>query len=84
VLKQLNEEQILIFNNIMYRKCMYRNIPIHIFLTRSDGIAKFLNLKLIIQALLLIYNKNLSSNLSKIKALLMASTCKVAFHIDVK
>jgi hypothetical protein len=34
MLKQLNEEKIYIFNDIMYRKQMYPlNIPIHIFLT---------------------------------------------------
>jgi hypothetical protein len=63
---------------------MYPNIPIHIFLTRGVGIAKILTLELIIHELLLIYNKDLSSNLKKIKALLMTSTCKTAFNIDVK
>jgi hypothetical protein len=63
---------------------MYPNIPIHISLTRGVGIAKILTLELIIQELLLIYKKDLSSNLTKIKALLMASTCKTAFNIDVK
>jgi hypothetical protein len=31
MLRQLNEEQRLIFDDIMYRKQMYHNIPIHIF-----------------------------------------------------
>jgi hypothetical protein len=34
MLKQLNEEQRLIFDDIMYRKQIYHNISIHIFLTR--------------------------------------------------
>jgi hypothetical protein len=63
---------------------MSLNVPIHVFLTKGAGIAKIFTLKLIIQELLLIYNKDLSSNVTKIKALLMASTCKVAFNIDVK
>ncbi len=38
--------------------------------------------KPIIQGLLWLYNKDLSSNLTKIKAVCMASTSKVAFNID--
>jgi hypothetical protein len=48
MLKQLNEEQRLIFDNIMYRKQMYHNILIHIFLTKGATIGK----KLMIQRLL--------------------------------
>jgi len=54
----------------MHRKQIYFNIPIHIFLTRGARIGKNFTLKLIIQRLLRIYNKNLSSNLTKIKTLL--------------
>jgi len=61
---------------------MYHNIPIHIFLTRGAWTSKTFTLKLIIQVLLQIYNKNLLSNLTQIKELFMASTCKVAFNID--
>ncbi len=32
MLKQLNKEQRLIFDDIMYKKQMYHNIPIHFFL----------------------------------------------------
>jgi hypothetical protein len=65
----------------MYRKQMYYNIPIHIFLTWDAGVGKTFTLKLIIQGLLWLYNKDLSSNLTKIKALLMASISKVTFYI---
>ncbi len=68
--RQLNEKQRLIFDDIMYRKKMYFNIPIHIFLTRGARIGKTFTLKLIIQRILWIYNKDLSSNLTKIKTLL--------------
>ncbi len=78
--RQLNEEQRLIFDDIMYRKQKYPNILIHIFLTRSAQIGKTFTLKLMIQRLLQIYNKDLSSNLTKIKALFMASTCKTIFN----
>ncbi len=61
---------------------MYLNIPIHIFLTRGSRTGKTFTLKLIIQGLLHLYNEDLSSNLIKIKALPMASTCKVTFNID--
>jgi hypothetical protein len=73
--KQLNEEQKLMFDNIMYRKKMYSNISIHIFLTRGVGIGKTFTLKLIIQGLLQIY-KDLSFNLTKIKHYL--------WHLHVK
>jgi hypothetical protein len=39
-------------------------------------------LKLIIEGLLHLYNKELSADLEKIKALVMAYTGKVAFHVD--
>ncbi len=61
---------------------MYHNIPIHIFLIGGVGISKNITLKLIIQGLLQLYNKDLPSNLTKIKALFMASIGKVAFNID--
>jgi len=48
MLRQLNEEYIYIFDNIMYRKQMYHNIQIHIFLTRGVGASKNFTLKLII------------------------------------
>jgi hypothetical protein len=52
MLRQLNEEKKLIFDNIMYRKQMYHNIQIHIFLTGGVGTNKTFTLKLIIQGLL--------------------------------
>jgi hypothetical protein len=61
---------------------MYHNIPIHIFLTTCGRTSKTFTLKLIIQGLLRIYNKKNSWNLTQIKKLFMASTCKVAFSID--
>ncbi len=66
----------------MCTKQMYHNIPIHIYLTRGVEISKFFILKPIIQGLLWLYNKDLSSNLTKIKAVCMASISKVAFNID--
>jgi hypothetical protein len=46
------------------------------------GCKKQFTLKLIIQGLLWLYNKKISSELRKNKALLMASTNKHAFNID--
>jgi hypothetical protein len=46
------------------------------------GVSKTFTLKLIIQGLLQLYNKNISSNLIKTKALLLASTFKVTFNIN--
>ncbi len=78
VLRPLTKEQRLIFDNIIYRKKMYPNIPRHIYLTRGAKTSYFFTLNLIIQGILWLYNKNLSSNLTKSKALRMASTSKVA------
>jgi hypothetical protein len=61
---------------------MYLNIPINLFIIRGVGIGKVFTLKLIFQGLLQLYNKNLSLDLIKVKALLMAFTTKVAFKID--
>jgi len=82
--RQLNKEQRLIFDNIMYRKHMYFNITIHVFLTRGARTSKTFTLKLIIQGLLWLCNKDVSSNLTKIKALCMASTSKIASILMVK
>jgi hypothetical protein len=35
LLRQLNEEQILIFDDVMHRKQLYPNTPICLFLTRG-------------------------------------------------
>jgi Cdc6-like AAA superfamily ATPase len=48
----------------------------------SAGTGKTFTLKFIIQRLLQLYNKDVSSDLIKIKALLMASTSKIIFNID--
>jgi hypothetical protein len=49
---------------------------------RGVGIGKTFTLKLIIQGLLWLYNRDISSDLTKTKALFMASIGKVAFNID--
>jgi hypothetical protein len=50
------------------------------FFTSGVGINKTFTLKLIIQGLLQLYNRNMSHDLTKTKALLMASTNKFAFN----
>jgi hypothetical protein len=47
--KQPNEEQILIFDDVMHRKQLYPNTSICLFLIRGVGIGKKFTLKLIIQ-----------------------------------
>jgi hypothetical protein len=49
---------------------------------KGVGIDKYFALKLIIQGLLQLYNKSMSSDLTKTKVLFMASTSKVTFNID--
>jgi hypothetical protein len=60
----------------MYRKKVYSNVSIHIFLIGSARTSKTFTLKLIIQGLLKIYNKDLSFNLTKKKHYL--------WHLHVK
>jgi hypothetical protein len=48
----------------------------------GDGIGKTFTLNLIIQGLLESYNSNISLDLTKTKALLMAYITKVAFNIN--
>ncbi len=66
----------------MHRKKLYTYTLICLFFIEGDGTNKTLRLKLIIQGLLWLYNKNMSFDLTKIKALFMASIGKVAFNID--
>jgi len=80
--KQLNEEQRLIFDDIMHRKQLYLDTPICLFLTRDVGTSKTFTLKFIIQGLLRLYNKNVSFDLTKTKVLFMASISKVTFNIN--
>jgi hypothetical protein len=76
----LNEEQRLIFDEIMHRKQMYLDPTICLFLTKGVRTGKTFALKLIIQGLL--HNKYMFLDLTKTKVLFMMSTCKVALNID--
>ncbi len=80
--KQLNEEQILIFDDVMHRNQLYPNTSICLFLIRGAGIGKKITLKLIIQGSWWLYNRDISFDLTKTKALLMTSIRKIAFSID--
>jgi hypothetical protein len=66
----------------MHKKKFYPNTPICLFFTRGTGIDKKITLKLIMQMLLWLYHKDVSSDLTKTKGLFMASISKVAFNID--
>jgi hypothetical protein len=65
LLGQLNEEKILIFDDVMHRKQLYHDTPICLFLTRDVGIRKTFTLKLIIQGLLQLYNRDIYFDLTK-------------------
>jgi hypothetical protein len=52
LLIKLNEEQRLIFHDIMHRKKLYPDTPICLFLTRGVRTGKTFTLKFIIQGLL--------------------------------
>jgi len=61
---------------------MYLDTSICLFLIGGAGTIKKFTLKFIIQGLLQLYNRDISFDLTKTKALLMASICEVAFNID--
>jgi len=48
----------------------------------STGTSKTFTLKFIMQGLLWLYNRSIYFNLTKAKALFMASTSKVTFNVD--
>jgi hypothetical protein len=66
----------------MHRKQLYLDIMICLFLIGDVKTSKNFTLKVIIQGLLRLYNKDISSNLTKTKALLKTSTSKITFNID--
>ena len=66
----------------MHRNQLYLNTPICLFLTGGVQTGKTFTLKFIIQGLLQLYNRNMSSNLTKTKALFMALINNVAFNIN--
>jgi len=80
--KKLNEEKKYIFDDIMHKKQLYLDTPICLFLIGDVGIGKTFTLKLIIQGLLRLYNKDMSFDLTKTKVLFMALISKVAFNIN--
>jgi hypothetical protein len=80
--KQLNEEQRLLFDDVMHRIQLYPNTLICLFLIGGVRTIKTFTLKLIIQGLLRLYNKDKSFDLTKIEVLFMTSIGKVAFNID--
>jgi len=66
----------------MHRKQLYLDITICLFLIGDVKTNIKFTLKVIIQGLLRLYNKNISSNLTKTKALLTTSTSKITLNID--
>jgi hypothetical protein len=65
----------------MYRKRMYPNQPIQLFLTRGAGTSKTFTL-LLVQGLLKHHNKQLCFDPLKQKTILMAYIGKTTFNID--
>jgi hypothetical protein len=66
----------------MHKKQLYLDTFICLFFTKGVGTSKTFTLKLIIQGLLWLYNKDMSFDLTKTKVLLLAPISKIAFNID--
>jgi hypothetical protein len=75
--RQLNEEQRLIFDDVMHRKQLDHDILICLFFIGDARVSKTYNSSIII-----IYNKFFFFILTKTKTLLMASISKVVFNIN--
>ena len=65
----------------MYKKRVYFDESIYLFLTGGAGTEKTFTLQAIVQGLLSMHHKNIKSDPLKSKALLMAFTGKAAFNI---
>jgi hypothetical protein len=65
LLKQLNEIQRLIFDDVMHRKQLFPKTPICLFLIGGVRTRKTFTLKFIIQRLLQLYNIDISFWLNK-------------------
>jgi hypothetical protein len=65
----------------MHRKSLYLDTSVCLFLTRGVETSKTFTLKLIIQKLLQLYNRDISYNLTKTKAFPMALIGEVAFNV---
>jgi hypothetical protein len=61
---------------------LYHDTLICLYLKWGVGTGKTFTLKLIIQGLLQLYNRNMSFDLTKTKALFMAPISNVVFNID--
>ncbi len=70
------------FDDFMHKNQLYLDTSICLFLIGAVGTGKVFTLKLIIQGLLWLYNRDISFDLTKTKVLLMASISKVVFNID--
>jgi hypothetical protein len=80
--KQLNEVFcFFVLMMLWIKKQLYAYTFICLFLTRGVGSSKNFTLKFIIQGLLQLYNRDMSFDLTKTKALLMASIGKFFFSI---
>jgi len=66
----------------MHKKKLYLDIMFCLFLIGDVRTNKNFTLKVIIQGLLRLYNKDISSNLTKTKALLTTLIRKIIFNID--
>jgi len=79
---KMNNEQHLIFDDVMYRKNQNPNEPIHLFINGGVAIGKTFTLMVLIQTLIRFHNIYPHSNSLKKKILFMAYTGKTTFKID--
>jgi hypothetical protein len=82
-MRQLNNEQITIVNDILYKKNKNSTKPFHIFLVRGVSIGKPFTLTCIIQNMLQYYiNQITNVGLSKPKVMKLTYIGKMEFNIN--
>jgi len=82
-MKQLNNKQMAIVDDILYKKTKQPNKPLHIFLTRGVKTGKIFTFMCIIQNMLQYYIKQIINvDPLKPKIMKLAPTRKATFNIN--
>lgn len=79
--RTLNKEQQVILKDILMTKRLALHKPLHLFLTGGTGTGKTYIAKVIYEALIRLYDKQLDSDPLKPKGIIVASTGKPAFNV---
>jgi hypothetical protein len=80
--RMLNREQQEIVKDIAFKKQSDMHTPLYLFLTSGVGTWKFFTTKVLFQMLIRIYDAYNTNDPMKLRGLILAYTCKVAYNVD--